>query len=64
MELVFQRVHFTLLWYPDGDYTTQTYLYDSWTPAGMLSQTQVVSPINIEGDMYDDWYISHQQQEE
>ncbi len=32
-----RRTHFTPIWYPDGSYTTYTWLLDCWTPAGMLS---------------------------
>ena len=55
----YRRTHFTPLWFPDGDYTVKTYVYDCWTPAGMLSLQATLSPMDIQGDMYDDWYISH-----
>ena len=27
-------VHFTPVWFPDGDYTAQSYCFDCWTPRG------------------------------
>ncbi len=60
----FKRVHFSPLWYPDGEYKLKTYIYDVWTPIGMLSTTQDVSSITIEGDMYKDWYLSHARKRE
>lgn len=54
-----RRVHFTPLWYPDGDYTVKTYLYDCWTPAGMLNSAIIVKPVTIDGNMYQDWYINN-----
>lgn len=54
-----RRIHYTPLWYPDGNYTIKTFLYDCWTPAGMISLQSTLKPIVIGGDIYDDWYISH-----
>lgn len=48
------RVHFTPLWFPDGDYTVYSEVVDYWTPAGML-KTNKSERIIIEGDVYDDW---------
>lgn len=50
------RVHFTPIWFPDGEYEVYTELFDSWCPAGMLSYTGKGS-IDIEGNLWDDWYI-------
>lgn len=58
----YQRVHFTPLWYPDGDYVVKTYIYDLWTPVGMMSITGDVNQLRIEGDMYDDWYLGHKKE--
>ncbi|WMJ24310.1 hypothetical protein RBG61_06495 [Paludicola sp. MB14-C6] len=58
----YKRVHFTPLWYPDGEYIIKIYIYDCWTPLGMLSMTSNTNPIQIKGNMYDDWYISHSKQ--
>ena len=54
-----RRIHFTPLWYPDGNYTVKTSLYDCWTPAGMISLQSTLKPIVIGGSYYDDWYINH-----
>lgn len=52
-----RRIHFTPLYYPDGDYNIKSYVFDLWTPGGMLS-TIASDSVTITGDMYDDWYIS------
>jgi len=53
-----RRVHFTPLWYPDGtSYKIGTDIFDSWTPAGMLS-TSVTPGTNINGHVYEDWHIA------
>lgn len=54
-----RRIHYTPLWYPDGNYTVKTYLYDCWTPAGMISLQNTLSPIVIGSNIYDDWFINH-----
>ena len=51
------RLHFTPLWYPDGQYTVSVVGYDVWTPAGMISQKINSKPLTIEGSAYDDWYL-------
>ena len=50
------KVHFTPLWYPDGDYTVKIVQSDCWTPAGMISLGIVPGSITISGNAYDDWY--------
>lgn len=50
------RVHFTPIWFPNGSYKVYAEVFDAWTPAGMLCSTGTAS-INIEGSMWDDWYI-------
>ncbi|WP_457945444.1 hypothetical protein [Caproiciproducens sp. LBM24188] len=54
-----RRVHFTPLWYPDGTYTSYTYLEDAWTPAGMLC-LNLNDYVTINGSVYDDWHIGPQ----
>ncbi|OJU18289.1 MAG: hypothetical protein BGN88_00915 [Clostridiales bacterium 43-6] len=51
------KVHFTPLWYPDGDYTVKIIKSDFWTPSGMLSFSEETNTINIKGNAYDDWYV-------
>ena len=51
-----EPVHFTPVWYPDGNYTVQVAAFDAWTPGGMLYAVRSDS-VTISGTMYDDWYI-------
>lgn len=53
-----RRIHFTPLYYPDGEYKGKSYVYDFWTPTGMLSKI-VEDKLAIKGNMYDDWYLTH-----
>jgi hypothetical protein len=50
------RVHFTPLWFPDGEYKAYSYIFDAWTPSGMLSISATDS-LNISGNVYDDWLV-------
>lgn len=50
------RQHFTPIYFPDGEYKFQIVLSDCWTPAGMLTTYKTVT-IQIDGNMYDDWYV-------
>lgn len=54
---LYSRVHFTPVWYPDGEYNIQVFLFDSWTPAGMLWDCRTYT-VKIDGSMYDDWYVT------
>lgn len=51
-----RRVHFLPVWYPNGQYTVDTYIQDAWTPAGMLS-ISVKDAVSISGTVFDDWHI-------
>jgi len=51
------RIHFTPLWYPDGNYTVSVIQGDMWTPAGMISRQVNTNTVTISGSAYDDWYI-------
>ncbi len=53
----YSRVHFTPVWYPDGEYEIAVFLFDSWTPVGQLWDYRVYT-IHIDGTLYDDWYIT------
>ncbi len=55
----YKRIHFSPLWYPDGEYEVKTYIYDVWSPVGMLSITEDINQVTIDGNMYDDWYLGH-----
>lgn len=50
------RIHYTPIWFPDGDYTVPVCVFDAWTPGGQLYAT-VSDTLNIFGDVLDDWYI-------
>lgn len=52
-----RRVHFLPLWYPNGQYTMNTYIQDAWTPAGMLSVC-LNSTVTVSGSLFDDWHIA------
>ena len=52
------RLHFTPLWYPDGNYTATVEQSDLWTPAGMITRKVNTNTVIIKGSAYDDWYIS------
>ncbi len=53
----YSRVHFTPIWYPDGEYKIVVFLYEYWTPAGMLWDYAEYT-VHINGTVYDDWYIT------
>ena len=55
---VYGPVHFTPLWYPDGNYTAYACHSDIWTPMGMMT-VGTSDFIEIEGSAYDDWWIGH-----
>ncbi|OLN28989.1 hypothetical protein [Desulfosporosinus metallidurans] len=52
-----RRVHFLPIWYPNGQYTVDTYIQDAWTPAGMLS-ISIRDDVSISGSLYDDWHLA------
>jgi len=51
------RLHFTPLWFPDGEYIVYVVAEDIWTPAGMIRDCRKSNTIVIDGSVYDDWYI-------
>ena len=51
------KVHFTPLWYPDGNYTVKVIKSDCWTPSGMIISESVTNTVQISGSIYDDWYV-------
>ena len=51
------RTHFTPIWMPNGNYTVNTWVIDSWTPAGMLSMN-LEDSLTIKGSLWDDWHIA------
>ena len=52
------RLHFTPLWYPDGNYTAKVEQSDLWTPSGMITRNVNTNTVIIKGSAYDDWHIS------
>lgn len=60
-----ERLHFTPIWFPDGDYVVSVVAYDLWTPAGMITGTRNSYPVTISQSAYDDWYVaSHYKSED
>lgn len=55
-----RRLHYTPLWFPDGDYVVQGFASDLWTPAGMLYGYTNSNAIVIAKSALDDWYIGRQ----
>ena len=51
------NIHFTPLWFPDGNYTVVVKLSDCWTPLGMITRQTRTNTIVISGSAYDDWTI-------
>ena len=51
------RIHFTPLWFPDGEYVVSANVSDFWTPAGMIHASVNCVPITIQGSAYDDWFL-------
>ena len=51
------RVHFTPIWFPDGQYTPYTLVMDAWTPVGMMGQG-VSDSVTISGNLWSDWHIA------
>lgn len=54
----YRRVHFTPIYYPDGMYILKSYIYDVWTPVGMISAATTTSQIKLDGSIYDDWFYT------
>jgi hypothetical protein len=52
-----ERLHFTPLWYPDGNYTVSLHSSEVWTPAGMIYTYINSNTITITEAAYDDWYV-------
>ena len=52
-----RRVHFLPLWYPNSQYSVDTYIQDAWTPAGMLS-ISINDAVTVSGSVFDDWHLA------
>ena len=46
------RLHYTPLWYPDGNYIAWAQAFYAWSPVGQLYEHKT-DTLTIEGDMYD-----------
>ena len=55
-----ERLHFTPLWYPNGNYVISVSATDVWTPAGMISSVANSGAIEIVDSAYDDWYVGEE----
>ena len=55
-----ERLHFTPLWYPNGDYTVSVIASEVWTPAGMIQAVRNCNTIRIVDSAYDDWYVGEE----
>lgn len=51
-----RRVHFSPVWFPDGQYVTYMEVLDAWTPAGML-RMYLTDTLTIQDSLFDDWHI-------
>ncbi|MCI9050872.1 MAG: hypothetical protein HFI05_02950 [Lachnospiraceae bacterium] len=49
-------VHFSPVWFPNGNYITYTEVFDAWTPAGML-KINLTDTLTVKGSLFDDWHI-------
>ena len=52
-----ERMHFTPIWFPDGNYSVAIVATDVWTPAGMIESRRNSNVLAITESVYDDWYI-------
>ena len=51
--------HFIPIWMPDGDYEVTGIIDEIWTPMGMISKKIVSNTLKVDGNMYDDFKVSH-----
>lgn len=52
-----RNVHYTPVWYPDGNYDAYTYVQDCWTPVGMLNGS-ATDRMYIKQSVFSDWHIA------
>ena len=55
-----ERLHFTPLWYPNGNYIVSATATEVWTPVGMISTRRNSNTIIIVDSAYDDWYVGEE----
>ena len=51
------RVHFSPVWFPDGNYKVYTWAMDCWCPAGMLSMN-LTDSVTIKDNLFSDWHVA------
>ena len=51
-----QPVHFSPVWFPDGNYVVYGECVDAWTPAGMM-QIYLTDDVRIRDSLFSDWHI-------
>lgn len=49
-------VHFSPVWFPDGDYVVYGECISAWTPAGMMSM-YLTDDVRIRESLFSDWHI-------
>ena len=53
------RIHFIPVWFADGNYTVSVTATRVWTPVGVISATRTANTFNIEGSIYDDYFVGN-----
>lgn len=53
-----ERIHFVPVWYDDGEYIVSVAAEGLWTPAGMITAVHSSNSVQIDGNLYGDWYQS------
>lgn len=49
------HAHFLPVWWHDGTYTPTVYIFDCWSPGGMLC-VQNTGTFNVHGSVFDDYH--------
>ena len=57
--IISDRVHFIPVWFEDGTYTVSVTASRVWTPAGMIHATRTANTFNIDGSIFDDYYVGN-----
>lgn len=57
--IISDRVHFIPVWFEDGTYTVFVTASRVWTPAGMIHATRTANTFNIDGSIFDDYYVGN-----
>ena len=53
------RIHFIPVWFADGNYTVSVTATRVWTPVGVISATRTANTFNIDGSIYDDYFVGN-----